>query len=260
MLILVTLEQYMASESDILDAFCRLFSEESLNTLFSPFVDHEIEIATQMRNAGIRIRRPAVNEILAQRGNLLLYICDAELIHLSTVDKPLNTVFLVVRGRILAEKGDTATLDPVSRPSIKSAILAALRQLLKASQLLLQRSELRKEDSCESAIPLMPSTSHSLLAGDSFGFLKLASGHKGFDSISVTVGPCWILEVDTNSEGGMAWAFKANALLQCHRKNEDTMFKDCVWSSITATLLTLKDILSVTIRIKVRVLFHRSAF
>lgn len=217
----------MASESDILDAFCRLFSEESLNTLFSPFVNHEIEIATEMRNAGIRIRTPAVKEILAQRGNLLLYLCDAELIELSTADKPLNTVFLVVRGRLLVEKGDAGTLDPVSRPSIKSAILAAPRQLFEASWLFLHRSELRHEDSCESAIPLLPSTSHSLLAGDSFGFLELASGQKGFDRVSVTAGPCWILEVDTSSKVGMAWAFQANALLQCHRKTEEIMLKIC---------------------------------
>lgn len=63
---------YGASNLEVLDAFCRLVSEDSWSTLIAPFPISEIELAGQMQSAGIEIHRPVVGEVLAEGGNHLL--------------------------------------------------------------------------------------------------------------------------------------------------------------------------------------------
>ena len=133
-----------------------------------------------------------------------------------------------MRGRVLVEEGPVRPPALVSRPSLKDTMLAALRYLLKTGQELLVSSEAGSEISGDSAISLLqPSTSYSLLPGDSFGLLELASGQScQFDRITVTAGPCWILTVSSSNQNGIAWASKANALLQQRRRKHNRMLED----------------------------------
>lgn len=139
----------------------------------------------------------------------------------------LQTAFIIVRGRMKLNGLHSSSSSPpqASRPSVKSAALSMPGSALRKSKALLSRSKSEfggpKDDTVE--LSTLGYEGKQFVPGDTVGLLDCDNSTCESGSVTVSAGPCWILEVDKANESGIAWLVKARAVFCSQQEREREM-------------------------------------
>lgn len=75
--------------------------------------------------------------------------------------------------------------------------------------------------------PTFNSTRAYFVPGDTVGLLDFQDFHRGSGStVTVSTGPCWILEVDKANDAGIQWLVRARTVFRNQKEREEQMYND----------------------------------
>ena len=108
------------------------------------------------------------------------------------------------------------------RPSLRITALSLPGNALRKSKALLTRSVSQDDgQNAESNISLVSyQKGKQLLSGDTVGIHEYQEYDYGLNSVIVSAGPCWILEVDKGNQSGAAWLVKAETIFRCQQNRD----------------------------------------
>ncbi|KIJ65790.1 hypothetical protein HYDPIDRAFT_27023 [Hydnomerulius pinastri MD-312] len=182
------------TDAEVFDEFCRLVDDRAASLPHS-----ELPLIHRIQHIGIEIRRPAVGDVLAQH------------------EKPLSSIFFVVRGRITVEQNASSTVPrpvAITRPCLKASVIQNAHRAAHISKDLFTRGQSQTASSTADEETACAITYRQLMPGDCFGISEYATGKSEYSRVIVTSGPCWIVEAPTSDEAAVTWAMRAAALLR----------------------------------------------
>ncbi|KIJ65767.1 hypothetical protein HYDPIDRAFT_87501 [Hydnomerulius pinastri MD-312] len=182
------------TDSEVFDEFCRLVGDQGTSLPQS-----ELPLIERAQQIGVEIRRPAVGDVLAQ------------------YEKPLSSVFFIVRGRVTVEQSVPNAIPrptPITRPCLKASVIQNAHRATHLSKDLFTRGQSQAASSATDEETTCAITYRQLMPGDCFGISEYATGKSEYNRVIVTASPCWIVEVPTSDEAAVTWAMRAAALLR----------------------------------------------
>ncbi|KIJ65769.1 hypothetical protein HYDPIDRAFT_27003 [Hydnomerulius pinastri MD-312] len=136
---------------------------------------------------------------------------------LAQYEKPLSSVFFVVRGKVTVEQSVPNAIPrpiPITRPCLKASVIQNAHRATHLSKDLFIRGQSQVASSATDEEMTCAITYRQLMPGDCFGISEYATGKSEYNRVIVTAGPCWIVEVPTSDEAAVTWAMRAAALLR----------------------------------------------